>query len=150
MGVSNPRLLIATSNTNLWLSQRRRSSKRVGRRRTKAFVAWVGRGFPRDKVYGRFFRKLVEGFFLLYLLGGIAISCAIVVIQGKYVFALRRWVNNSGWMELEDGQNPENDATSFGQLVPICLTALTLFAFLGIISGKHTNQVGATFQSVGC
>ncbi|KAL2282253.1 hypothetical protein FJTKL_11074 [Diaporthe vaccinii] len=43
---------------------------------------------------------------------------------------LRRWAQNSGWLETDPTKlqvSPEDDATSFGQQVPILLTFLTVF-----------------------
>lgn len=80
--------------------------------------------------------KLMSGLFMLYLLGGIGISAASTVEAGSYIFALRSWVYKSGWIEFENNMNPEQDATDFGQLVPIFMPALILFSFLQIVSGK--------------
>lgn len=80
--------------------------------------------------------KLMSGLFMLYLLGGIGISAASTVEAGSYIFALRSWVYKSGWIEFENNMNPEQDATDFGQLVPIFMSALILFSFLQIVSGK--------------
>lgn len=80
--------------------------------------------------------KLVAGLFLLYLFGGIGISAASTFEAGTYIFALRSWVYKSGWIQYENRMNPEQDATDFGQLVPIFMSALILFSFLQIISGK--------------
>ncbi|KAK9415974.1 hypothetical protein SUNI508_09934 [Seiridium unicorne] len=118
----------------------RRGAKRVRSKYRKGLVDMIGRWFPKAKPYGRFFRKVVEFSFLIYLLGGIAISCATVILSGQYIFALRGWVDRSGWLQLDNGQNPENDATTFGQLVPIFLTALTFFTLMGIISEKGTEH----------
>ncbi|KAK9771419.1 hypothetical protein AB5N19_03169 [Seiridium cardinale] len=118
----------------------RRGAKRVHSKYKKGLVDMIGRWFPKARPYGRFFRKVVEISFLIYLLGGIAISCATVILSGQYIFALRAWVDRSGWLQLDNGQNPENDATTFGQLVPIFLTALTFFTLMGIISEKGTEH----------
>lgn len=83
-------------------------------------------------------RKFIKCLFLPYLVGGIAIGCATVVCSTKYIYDLRSYVDRSGWLEVEasNGQNPEMDATSFGQLVPIFLSALVFFTFLQTINGK--------------
>jgi hypothetical protein len=38
-------------------------------------------------------------------------------------------------MQLNNNQNPENDPSTFGQLVPLLLMSLTVFTFLQIVSG---------------
>lgn len=84
-------------------------------------------------------RMLVSYIVLLYLILGAGISAVAVVFSARYVYSLRQWVDRSGWIALENGYNPENDATSFGQLVPIFLSTLVLFSFAQMISGKwHT------------
>ncbi|ETS80884.1 hypothetical protein PFICI_08413 [Pestalotiopsis fici W106-1] len=87
-------------------------------------------------------RLLIKWIFLIYLIGGIGISCATVVFSTQYIYGLRSYVDRSGWLEVEsnNGQNPENDATSFGQLVPIFLSALVFFTFLQTISEKWTDH----------
>lgn len=81
-------------------------------------------------------KKLTSGLFLLYLLGGIGTSAASMFEAGSYIFALRSWVYKSNWIQFENNMNPEQDATDFGQLVPIFMSALIVFSFLQIISGK--------------
>lgn len=81
-------------------------------------------------------RRFIKYGFLLYLIAGIGVSCVSVVYCAMYIFQLRAWVDRSQWIALDNGSNPENDATSFGQLVPIFLSALILFTFLQTISGK--------------
>ncbi|KAF7536316.1 hypothetical protein G7Z17_g13070 [Cylindrodendrum hubeiense] len=52
----------------------------------------------------------------VYSLGSIAICVWTVVESGMYMAKLRLWVQRSGWLALNDqGLNPENDPTSFGQ-----------------------------------
>ncbi|KAI1407344.1 hypothetical protein F5Y13DRAFT_183469 [Hypoxylon sp. FL1857] len=86
-------------------------------------------------------RKIVQNVFLFYLAFGIGLSFAVIIISAQYIFNLRRWVDKSGWVALNDNnQNPENDATSFGQLVPIFSSALIVFSFAQIISEKLTRH----------
>lgn len=96
----------------------------------------VGKQFRRCCSLWPPLRKFVSGVFLAYLSAGVGLSCAVTIISTQYIFNLRKWVNNSGWIEVENNQNPENDAKSFGQLVPIFSSALILFSFAQIISGK--------------
>ncbi|KAI1811890.1 hypothetical protein GGS20DRAFT_578745 [Poronia punctata] len=90
-------------------------------------------------------RRVVSLVFLLYLIIGVGISGAVVVISGSYIFDLRRWVDKSGWIREDNNQNPENDPTSFGQLVPILTSGLILFSFCQIISEKLTRR--STFKN---
>ncbi|KAM5355040.1 hypothetical protein ACJ41O_001686 [Fusarium nematophilum] len=77
----------------------------------------------------------------VYYLGGIGICMWTVAESGKYVAGLRDWVQGSGWLEPNEyGLNPENDATSFGQLVPIFTSALVLFTFLEMFSSAMTRR----------
>ncbi|KAI1078572.1 hypothetical protein F5B20DRAFT_582202 [Whalleya microplaca] len=82
-------------------------------------------------------RKVIQNLFLIYLLAGVGISCAASIISARYIFDLRSWVDESGWMEAD---NPENDATSFGQLVPLFSTVLVIFSLLQIVSEKITRR----------
>ncbi|KAF7535815.1 hypothetical protein G7054_g5067 [Neopestalotiopsis clavispora] len=93
-------------------------------------------------------RVLIKWLFLIYLVGGIGIGCATVVYSTQYIYALRSYVDRSGWLEIEstNGQNPENDATSFGQLVPIFLSALVFFTFLQTISEKWTDHKNRKYE----
>jgi len=81
--------------------------------------------------------KLKAPFLALYWGIGFTISAWTVVVAGRYIIDLRMWVGQSGWLQLDDGQkNPEDEAASFGQLVPIFVTSLTLFSFIQIIHGE--------------
>ncbi|KAH6884852.1 hypothetical protein B0T10DRAFT_409454 [Thelonectria olida] len=73
----------------------------------------------------------------IYYLCGIGICMWTVAESGNYVGKLKQWVQDSGWLKPNEyGLNPENDATSFGQLVPIFTSGLVLFTFLEMISSK--------------
>ncbi|KAH8672288.1 hypothetical protein BGZ61DRAFT_362258, partial [Ilyonectria robusta] len=82
--------------------------------------------------------KLIGHYVLsLYYLFGIGICMWTVVGASSYVGNLKQWVQDSGWLNTDEyGLNPENDATSFGQLVPIFTSGLVLFTLLEMISGK--------------
>ncbi|KAL0783350.1 hypothetical protein CaCOL14_001256 [Colletotrichum acutatum] len=90
----------------------------------------------------------------VYLIGGIGICGTTVVMSSLYIMSLRRWVKTSRWLELkEGGQSEEDDATSFGQLVPIILVGLTAFTFLSILSemcaeGRKSCQTKDGYSSV--
>jgi hypothetical protein len=109
----------------------RRGQKRPGWRRSLALKLhpYLHTGTHR--------RIIIKWLFLIYLLGGIGISCATVYCSTDYIYRLRSYANRSGWLDPEEsGKNSEEDATSFGQLVPIFLSALILFTFLQTASGK--------------
>ncbi|KAK4234416.1 hypothetical protein C8A03DRAFT_37805, partial [Achaetomium macrosporum] len=114
----------------------RRGTGRDGKR--KKFIHWLKRVFP-------FFFRIKRFFYFLfgcYLLAGIAISTWTVATAAIYVFQLRWWVNNSGWMQFSNNQNPENDPSTFGQLVPLLLMSLTVFTFLQIVSERiHARRL---------
>ncbi|KAI0880169.1 uncharacterized protein GGS22DRAFT_175697 [Annulohypoxylon maeteangense] len=102
--------------------------------------AGIAKQFRRCCSMGTVPRKIVQNVFLIYLVGGVGLSFATTVISTQYIFGLRYWVDKSGWMERENNQNPENDAKSFGQLVPIFSSALIVFSFAQIISEKLTRH----------
>ncbi|KAK8108211.1 uncharacterized protein PG998_010224 [Apiospora kogelbergensis] len=61
-------------------------------------------------------RTLMKYGNIAYLAGGILVSAIAVVNSISYIFKLRNWVARSGWIEEDNGVNPENDWSSFGQL----------------------------------
>lgn len=81
-------------------------------------------------------RWFLHLFFAVYQAGGIGVASWTIVETTEYMFQLRSWADHSGWLQTSGGVNPENDPTSFGQLVPMCLVCLTLFTFLATFSGK--------------
>ncbi|KAK3948310.1 hypothetical protein QBC32DRAFT_351889 [Pseudoneurospora amorphoporcata] len=74
----------------------------------------------------------------VYLLAGLAISGYTMASSSEYIAMLRRWVDRSGWIQLFDGYNSENDPKSFGQLVPLLMITLTVFTFLQMLSEAIT------------
>ncbi|KAI2468850.1 hypothetical protein F4781DRAFT_247985 [Annulohypoxylon bovei var. microspora] len=112
----------------------RRGKSRPGMRANlaKQFRRCCGVGTP--------LRMIVQNVFLFYLVAGVGLSCATTIISTQYIFKLRGWVDKSGWIELENNQNPESDAKSFGQLVPIFSSAMIVFSFAQIISEKLTQR----------
>ena len=88
--------------------------------------------------------NLVFTLFSMYLLAGIGVSCWTVVTSATYIWNLRSWAKGSGWLEAQDGgQSAEDDATSFGQLVPIFLNLLIIFTVAQVLSrasSKHTDK----------
>lgn len=107
-------------------------------RRGKSRPGWrahVGDKFRRFCGLGTPLRNLVQNMFLIYLLAGVGISLFVAIASTIYIFELRRWVDKSQWIQLENGLNEENDSKSFGQLVPLFSSALIVFSFAQIISG---------------
>ena len=88
--------------------------------------------------------SIVFLFFCLYLLGGVGVSCWTVFQSATYIFKLRTWAKYSGWLKMESGnQSAEDDATSFGQLVPIFLNVMLLFTIAQLLSQacwKYTDR----------
>ncbi|KAF2495473.1 hypothetical protein BU16DRAFT_441557, partial [Lophium mytilinum] len=71
--------------------------------------------------------KWVYYIFWFYQFGG-AVFCTVAIIYSfVYIRRLRSWMGHSGWIQPDDGKNPESVPYTFGQLVPIFLTLLTLF-----------------------
>jgi ABC-type uncharacterized transport system fused permease/ATPase subunit len=65
-------------------------------------------------------------------------SCAYTISDNfLYILRLKEWMNGSEWIAHDPitGLNPEKDATTFGQLVPILLTLLTVFVIIQWIEG---------------
>lgn len=81
----------------------------------------------------------------IYMLLGVAIGSAIVVTSGSFIMKLRAWAKNSGWLESggidgQGGVDQEDDATSFGQLVPMFLSLLTIFTLAQTVNGKFSRS----------
>ncbi|KAI1343663.1 hypothetical protein F5Y15DRAFT_172649 [Xylariaceae sp. FL0016] len=104
----------------------------------KGWRAGVGKKVQRFCGFKPFQRRLASFVFLIYLLAGVGISTAVVIMSTLYIFRLRNWVDKSGWIEIENNQNPENDPATFGQLVPIFTSAMIFFSFLQVLSEKIT------------
>ena len=55
-------------------------------------------------------------------------------------------MRRSGWMQLNDqGENDEEIVTTFGQLVPLLLTLLTVFALIGMVGGMFFYNLSFLF-----
>ncbi|KAH8894890.1 hypothetical protein GQ53DRAFT_820558 [Thozetella sp. PMI_491] len=85
----------------------------------------------------------------------VRLSCAYVLRfprllrkAGTYIFQLRRWVAASEWVRLEGNRNPEDDPTTFGQLVPILLCFLTVFSFLQMLHEKALRAAESRYDGV--
>ncbi|KAK0640734.1 hypothetical protein B0T16DRAFT_201730 [Cercophora newfieldiana] len=112
-------------------------TKEEGKRRR--IVAWTKRKFS-------FFvtglpRRILYLLFGLYLVANNAVGIWTVGYMGWYVFRLRGWVGRSGWFkENVPGKNPEDDPYSFGQLVPVFLNLLLIFAIIQFIADEARRR----------
>lgn len=84
--------------------------------------------------------KFFKWLHTVYMLLGVALGSAAAIMSANFIMKLRRWAQYSGWLEnnpinLQVG--PEDDATSFGQQVPILLTLLTVFTAAQTVNGKY-------------
>jgi hypothetical protein len=87
----------------------------------------------RRKTWGKWIART----FWFYQFAGATFSMVAIVSSFNYIQSLRNWMNNSPYLiRGDDNRNPENDPTSFGQLVPLLLILLTVFTFLQLIGGK--------------
>jgi len=111
----------------------RRGVNKGGRRRQLATFLKTKMSFGLSR--SEWFYRAGKFIVALYLVGGITVSAYTVVQSGLYMTRMRSWVAHSGWLKIENGKNPEDDATTFGQLVPIFLTALIVWSLLQLISG---------------
>lgn len=75
-----------------------------------------------------------------YMLCGVALGSATAITSANFIMKLRGWAQKSGWLETDPTKlqvSPEDDATSFGQQVPILLTFLTVFTAAQTVNGKQ-------------
>lgn len=77
-----------------------------------------------------------------YMLIGVAIGSATVFTSAGFIMKLRAWAKQSGWLQPGgiNGQgsvNQEDDSTSFGQLVPMFLSLLTIFTLAQTVNGEQ-------------
>lgn len=85
--------------------------------------------------------KLFKWLHTVYMLCGVALGSATAITSANFIMTLRRWAQNSGWLETDPTKlqvSPEDDATSFGQQVPILLTFLTVFTAAQTVNGKQS------------
>ncbi|KAG4026892.1 hypothetical protein MFRU_035g00440 [Monilinia fructicola] len=70
------------------------------------------------------------------------ILCASALLNSfNYIRNLRNWMDASGWIQPDiGGKNPENDPTTFGQMVPILMTLMTLFTLIQDLSEKRVQE----------
>ncbi|KAK4447004.1 hypothetical protein QBC34DRAFT_427801 [Podospora aff. communis PSN243] len=97
-----------------------------------------------SKTSNSWWGSIIFFLFCIYLLGGIGVSAWTVVQSAAYIMDLRRWAKESGWLKMEAGnQSAEDDATSFGQLVPIFTNVILLFNIAQLLSKacwRHTDR----------
>lgn len=84
--------------------------------------------------------KLFQWLHTIYMLCGVALGSATAITSANFIMKLRGWVQKSEWLQRTQPNSkvgPEDDATSFGQQVPILLTLLTVFTAAQTVNGKH-------------
>jgi hypothetical protein len=103
------------------------------RGRKPAQFLWLKRFIgPSNKLIGRLFWG--------YQALGVAFCIVAISFTLSYILKLKDWMNDSPWIKkAPDGTNPEYDATTFGQLVPLLLILLTVFTVLQLIGGKSIH-----------
>lgn len=85
----------------------------------------------------------------IYMFIGVAIGSAIVVTSAGFIMKLRAWAKQSGWLQPgQGGANEEDDPTSFGQLVPIFLSLLTIFTLAQTVNTMWDKRHGQRHPSV--
>jgi hypothetical protein len=79
--------------------------------------------------------KLVFGLFLIL---GVVFNCMTLTLTVNYIYALRAWVDRSGWVAPDplNNQNPESEVTTLGQMVTIVLGISLILGFYGEWTGK--------------
>lgn len=78
--------------------------------------------------------------FWVYQLGGVVFCMVAIIYSFEYIRGLRGWMNASGWIRLDHGGNPENNPTTFGQLVPLLLILLSVYVVLEAFSDKWNEH----------
>ncbi|KAJ4384395.1 hypothetical protein N0V85_008342 [Neurospora sp. IMI 360204] len=112
-----------------------RAGRENGGKREK-FCKWLVKLIGQKKL--KWVHRIGGQVYGVYLLAGLAISGYTMASASEYIEMLRRWVDRSGWIQLYNGTNPENDPKSFGQLVPLLMMTLTVFTFLQMLSEAIT------------
>jgi hypothetical protein len=82
-------------------------------------------------------KRLCYWAFRIWQAFGIAVCIYTVLKCFLYIRALKLWMNGSEWIARDPitGLNPEKDGTTFGQLVPMLLTLLTVFTIVQSVEG---------------
>lgn len=84
--------------------------------------------------------KFFKWLHTIYMLFRVALGSVTAIISADFIMKLRSWVRHSGWLKSDSTSlGPEDNATSFGQEVPILLTLLTVFTAAQTVNGKHTT-----------
>lgn len=83
------------------------------------------------------------GFFKMLVWG---IATGLICWNWVMIYSLRDWAEDSGWLELEDGENPERDVQGLGQVAPLVSLLGIGIAFVAALYGllpfnkKDDNQ----------
>lgn len=84
--------------------------------------------------------KIFHWIHTIYMLSGVALGSVTAITSADFIIKMRNWVQKSGWLETDPTKlqvSPEDDATSFGQQVPILLSFLTVFTAAQTVNGKQ-------------
>jgi len=76
-------------------------------------------------------------YYCVFLGVGIAVAVYTTKETATYIYQLRDWAHKSGWMPTP---NTENEATTFGQLVPALSCVYIVFGLAQVISGEFLHH----------
>jgi hypothetical protein len=102
-----------------------------------AIIAEIFRYCCRRATYSKWIGRA----FWVYQFVGATFCIVAIASSYRYIQGLRRWMDKSPWirgLHLER-TNPENDAKSFGQFVPLTLILLTVFTVLQLMGGRSLH-----------
>lgn len=132
-------LITAIGRVSLWCFKK-------GCRALKTKIESAG---ERPGSYGTFVRRSIRaariarrGYYCVFLGFGIAVAVYTTHETAKYIYQLRDWAHNSGWMPTP---NTEDEATTFGQLVPALSCVYIVFGLAQVISGKFSCMAVSFF-----
>ncbi|KAI1334973.1 hypothetical protein F5Y15DRAFT_263841 [Xylariaceae sp. FL0016] len=87
--------------------------------------------------------RIQQALYILKHLSILSIPVFLGVILAHSVsriISLRKWVSRSGWLVLQNGRNPEDVASSIGQLITIFMTSLTLLSIVQIVTKEGVKR----------
>ena len=90
--------------------------------------------------------KLLTGLWWVARFGIWAVCTIFIIWNWASIILLRRWINGSVWLELEDGANPERGVQEIGQMTPLVAAfgaiVLTFLNSLSEVLSRHTSSNG--------
>lgn len=89
-------------------------------------------GVTRARSQRKNIRKCFYWIYWMYQLIVVVAGLVVISLAFDYIQKLRKGMKKSGWLEMKEGVNPEDEWATFGQLVPIFLCLMTVYA-LGMI-----------------